>query len=147
MNQIKAPVARKKRSPSSRVSALGSSAEGGTVSLPRYIQSEDGKCLGIAAGHKLQFEHFLCSKFEPSAHWMLEGSHLKARSRPHLCLARGASDNVKVINCDVTTAGWATRPGNTSSDEADQAGPRLTVDGSDKLCMTMGDIGDSTDTQ
>ena len=47
------------------------------MALPNYIKSADGKCLGMAEGHELQFEHFLCSKFEPSAHWMLQGTLLK----------------------------------------------------------------------
>jgi len=131
MNQIKAPVVRKRTTPS-RVSALGSSSEGKSVALPNYIKSADGKCLGMAEGHELQFEHFLCSKFEPSAHWMLQGTLLKARTKPHLCLHREASDNVTVVNCDVTPSGWALKS-NTTSDE-----PQVTVDGSDNMCLALG---------
>lgn len=138
MNQIKAPVVRKRTTPN-RVSALGSSSEGKSVALPNYIKSADGKCLGIAEGHTLQFEHFLCSKFEPSAHWMLQGTHLKARTKPHLCLHKEASDIVTVVNCDVTPSGWALKSNTTSE------GPQVAVDGSENMCLALGSTSKSPD--
>jgi hypothetical protein len=125
VSQIKAP-------PRHRVPRLGSSPEGehvGAVALPMYIKSDDGKCVGIAEGHHLQMEQYLCSKFEPTAHWIKQGDHLQARTKPQLCIARGASGNVKIDNCDVLVAGWTI--GNSTS-------PQITVDASETMCMAVG---------
>ena len=58
----------------------------------------------------------------------------QARTKPHLCLHREASDNVTVVNCDVTPSGWALKS-NTTSDE-----PQVTVDGSDNMCLALGEM-------